>query len=504
MQSIIRVLVVIAIVAFSLRTFSDNKADVDLWGNAGFVQVLPWQAGYHFTNTYSYTEPDNPWINHEWLGEYLLNRAYQVGGNSGMLLLKMVLGFLVIGLIAASMRRQNIAATVQVLMLLLIVSTMGYGFSTRPHHFTYVMLATWMYLLIHPPRAHRALWVVAAISGVLWANLHGAYFIGALVLLVYVVAALCERRAGGESATSRVAPTVAVVALLIFVAATFINPYGVQLWGFMFQSAAKVRPYLSEWAMFNPMTHAADHADFMALATVSCFALVASRAPRGIVWPVILLVAFGFAIAMRRNIPLFAIVAGFVVPPHLNRLAAPSLERLWSRLAPRAAALVLSAFIVLSLHTAWSRDKAQPTQIEIPQDRFPVGVMRFMVENELRGNALIFFDWAEYAIWHLHPRCKVFLDGRYRSAYGLDAIEAYFGFLYLSEDWDRALTEYPTDMAMVHVESDVYARMAQLDDTWELIAKDHVAGLFLRRGAHPYLDRAALRYPAVQTVELFP
>ena len=85
-----------------------------------------------------------------------------------------------------------------------------------------------------------------------------------------------------------------------------------------------------------------------------------------------------------------------------------------------------------------------------------------------------------------------------------DTIEAYFGFLYLSEDWDRALTEYPTDMAMVHVESDVYARMAQLDDTWELIAKDHVAGLFLRRGAHPYLDRAALRYPAVQTVELFP
>jgi hypothetical protein len=46
--------------------------------------------------------------------------------------------------------------------------------------------------------------------------------------------------------------------------------------------------------------------------------------------------------------------------------------------------------------------------------------------------------------------------------------------------------------------------MAQLDDTWELIAKDHVAGLFLRRGAHPYLDRSALRYPAVQAVELFP
>lgn len=503
MQPVIRVLIVIAMVAFCLRTFSDNKADVDLWGNAGFVQALPWQDGYHYTNTYSYTEPNNPWINHEWLAEYLLNRAYQLGGNGGMLLLKIVLGFLVIGLIAASMCRQKIAGTVQVLMLLLIVSTMGYGFSTRPHHFTYLMLAGWMYLLVHAPCGHRVVWTVAAISGVLWANLHGAYFIGALVLLVYVAAALCERSRGKDPMTFRISPAVAAMALVIFIVVTFINPYGSRLWGFMFQSAAKVRPYLSEWAMFNPLTHAADHADFMALVAVSVFAVAATRSPRGIVWPVVLLVAFGFAVAMRRNIPLFAIVAGFVVPPHLNRVAAPSLDRLWSRLPAAVGAAVLVAFVALSLHTAWFRDKSRPTQIEIPQDRFPVGMMRFMIENEIRGNALIFFDWAEYAIWHLHPRCKVFLDGRYRSAYGLDSIEAYFGFLYVAADWDRALRDYPTDIVMVHVDSDVCARMEALDG-WELIVKDEIAGLFLRDGAHGYLDRASLKFPEANEVELFP
>ena len=41
LQSIVQWLAVAAVVCFALQVFSDNKADVDLWGNVGFVQAFP-------------------------------------------------------------------------------------------------------------------------------------------------------------------------------------------------------------------------------------------------------------------------------------------------------------------------------------------------------------------------------------------------------------------------------------------------------------------------------
>ncbi len=41
LQTLTHWLAVGAVVCFALQVFSDNKADVDLWGNVGFVRALP-------------------------------------------------------------------------------------------------------------------------------------------------------------------------------------------------------------------------------------------------------------------------------------------------------------------------------------------------------------------------------------------------------------------------------------------------------------------------------
>ena len=496
-------LAALLIVSFCVLHFSDNKADVDLWGNTGFVTALPWQDGYHDTNTYSFTEPQAKWFNHEWLAEYFINLAFRMSGTTGMLLLKLLLDLCVIGLIASAMSRDRISLPVRILVLLLIISTMGYGASTRPHHFTYLMLAGWLWLLTQARLGAVAFGGVGAACGLLWANLHGAFFIGALLLIVYTVLALVQRGVRSDAAQSVVPVRSAAAALVCFLVATLANPYGLHLWDFLFQSAAKARPNLSEWAMFNPVEHAADHADFMALAVLSAVAVACSGGRRGLVWPGILVVAFGFAIAMRRNIPLFAIAAGFIVPRHLDRAIGDRLTELCGKFPRAMAPIAAVALSVMCLHTAWTRDKVDPLKIEIPQDLFPTRVMEFLVQNEIRGNALIFFDWAEYAIWHLDPRVKVFLDGRYRSAYSLPVIEDYFGFLYVKEHWRRALDEYPTDILMLHKQSDIFAEMTG-DRDWELVYADNLAGLFLKTGRHDYHDRARAHIPAPTATVYFP
>lgn len=41
----------------------------------------------------------------------------------------------------------------------------------------------------------------------------------------------------------------------------------------------------------------------------------------------------------------------------------------------------------------------------------------FLRSNRLHGKLLTWFDYGEYAIWHLAPKLRVSLDGRRETAY---------------------------------------------------------------------------------------
>ena len=43
--------------------------------------------------------------------------------------------------------------------------------------------------------------------------------------------------------------------------------------------------------------------------------------------------------------------------------------------------------------------------------------VEFLRASHLRGNVLTFFDWGEYAIWHVSPAIKVSIDGRRETIY---------------------------------------------------------------------------------------
>ena len=43
--------------------------------------------------------------------------------------------------------------------------------------------------------------------------------------------------------------------------------------------------------------------------------------------------------------------------------------------------------------------------------------------NHLRGRMLTFFDWGEYAIWHLSPAVQVSIDGRRETVYSASQID---------------------------------------------------------------------------------
>jgi hypothetical protein len=475
----IAILAAAALVAFGIMLFSHNKADVDLWGNIGFVRSLPCSDSYHRVNTYSFTEPDHPWTNHEWLAEYVLNRAFVLGGNPLLLILKTLIGFTLTAILFKAMTRTCSSASFRYLFLLLVMSTIGYGFSTRPHLFTYLMLILLLLGLQFNP---RMLAILALPAGIIWTNLHGAFFIGIIIVAAYLAGiGLSGLRQQGIPARRNV--LLLTVSLLLLISASFINPYGASIWTFIFESAGKTRAYLSEWAPFNPIRDFHDHVDFMALLIVCAFAFTKKPLP-SIPWRIIGVLSLAAALLMRRNIPLFALISAFAFAPAVDRNIGPALDSAIRQIPAFLKAAVLILLLSASITVTANNQLHKPLQIIIHPDQFPTGTMQFIKENSLHGNLLVFFDWAEYCIWELYPETRVFLDGRYRSAYSSKTIDLFFDFIYSRAGGERALTDYPTSMVLIHLDNPAFTDMQAMPG-WTLVCLDNISGLFLKNESYP-------------------
>lgn len=480
-----------AVLTFAVYQFSDNKADVDLWGNVGFVSTWPWQEGFRFTNAYSYTEPFRPWVNHEWLGQYVLNRLYVWAGDVGLLGLKVVMGLAVLAMMSAALGQQGTSGPIRFFLLILVVSVMGYGYSTRPHHFTYLLTALFFWGLLKVDQGRTGWLVLFPPLMVFWSNVHGAFFVG---LLILAVSAALHPRNRRESSHERergfflrghrgVRAKLALTALLS-AAATWLTPYGTDLWRFVAYSATIHRPYLSEWAPLWKAGSIADHLDFLGLGAVTGLAVVLSRDRRRLDHVVWLGGFFVAGVLMRRNIPLFALVAGFLSGPYLERVWGRHLQKI---LQPFFMSLVVPVFLVgwvgLSAVATVAGRKTNPLRIELRPGEFPVEAVRMLREGQVQGHALVFFDWGEYVIWHLYPQVRVFLDGRLCCAYSKRVIRQYLEFLYGGPAWKEALDCYPTDIVLIHPRNPAYGRMRGQTD-WVLVYQNGHSALFLKPSVH--------------------
>ncbi len=469
----------VAILAFALRTFSDNRADVDLWGNVGFVKALPWSSNFHRTNTFSFTAPDHPWINHEWLAQYIFNRTWTHFGNTGLLALKLALGFAMLAIWNFSIKQRRVALPIGFLTLCLVISSVGYGFSTRPHLWSYLLLSIFLCLLERWQSLPAAAFAVFPFLSWIWANLHGAFFVGLLVLCVFVAARLFASPRDGIPRSEEGQRFAALcAATLASACVSLATPYGLNLWSFIAASFGKPRPFLSEWAPFSISQHLGEHTDFIALALLSAAALLARPAEVPAASRAVALLALASAFVLRRQIPVFAIAAVYSTPPALHLLAGRPLLTLANKTPKWLTASFLAAFTALSaVYTI--KDKHHPLEIEIPEDKFPTDIVSFMSDARLTGNALVFFDWAEQVIWHCYPYCRVFMDGRFSDAYDDETIRDYFLFLSGGPNWNQMLAKRQVDIALLHNDLPVAAAMAQ-DPAWQIAASNSFATLLVR------------------------
>ena len=115
----------------------------------------------------------------------------------------------------------------------------------------------------------------------------------------------------------------------------------------------------------------------------------------------------------------FAIAVGVLLAPAVaaafpNGQPRPVAPFQW----PRGTVLVsISMAIVLGFLTGGSL-KRNIKCLELVSGLLPEPeATEFIRGNRLEGRMLVWFDWGEYAIWHLSPAIRVSLDGRRETVY---------------------------------------------------------------------------------------
>jgi hypothetical protein len=283
-------------------------------------------------------------------------------------------------------------------------------------------------------RRLRWLWLLVPIF-LVWINAHGGVVAGFFIMTVYLAG-----RAGEALVwyRQRALPWVMWCGTIVVScgAATLGNPYGWELHRWLLRALGVPRPEVVEW---NPpeLLSTIWLAWWCALA-LSVTALVFTRRPRDLVQLAILGLTIWQACEHRRHIAFFAILFGFWVTPHVDSLLQRWQERRTDSAPPRPWPLPArwaALGVILAAIGAMTCELGHRLQwIRVRVDEYPVAALQYMADQQLGGNLIVSFNWAQYALAAFgppapdRPPVKVAFDGRFRTCYPQQVLDMFFDF----------------------------------------------------------------------------
>ena len=292
-------LVLFGFLAFSRAPFNDGDTS---WHLAAGALILDGGA-VPKTDPFSFTFANAPWTALEWLAEVLMAGALRLGGWAGLALLTaaaIVALFLIVGL--ELRRRLAMPQMVAALILLFIVLTPS--ILARPHVLAWPLLAGWLVVLMRARDAGRAPGLAAALIMLAWANLHGSFVFGLVLLAWFGLEALVR------TADRRRALTGWGLFGLVSLLAAIATPHGFEGLLFPIQvSGMDSLPLIREW---RP-TSLSEDLLFLAVLAGVALVLVARRVRVGPLRLVLLLLLTWLALQHVRHQSVLAIVAALLL-----------------------------------------------------------------------------------------------------------------------------------------------------------------------------------------------
>jgi hypothetical protein len=371
--------------------------------------------------------------------------------------------------------------------------------SIRPQIVSLLLTAIVAFLLSGYKRSGNSRWLwPLPVLATLWVNSHGGFVIAFILMGCYLAGELLNRLTGAPTMKIRLLPL--LLALLVSVLATVLNPNTVKMIPYAFQtvSIGPLQDFIQEWSA--PDFHNLQFHPFIWLLMLTLVVMGLSRI-RADWTDLMLLTVFGYMAFMAvRNIALFAVVVPPVLTRHLvavlDELQASSHHLLWlgaltrrrdSR--PSRPQTWLNTLLLGILVTgAGAKTVVDVVNMQDPAvwgRGLPVAAVEYLQENRVPGNMLNAYNWGGYLIWSLYPDQPVFVDGR-TDLYALNSqvLDAYVRVHWIRPGWPQVLTKYEIGHVITERAGLLDTALQDLKG-WERVYEDDVAAIHVHSEGIP-------------------
>jgi hypothetical protein len=192
--------------------------------------VLAHQYKVITTNFYSYTEPEQPFINHHWLSGVLFYLGWKWAGFDGLSFLYILMSLTAI-IFFFKVAEQKTCFSYALFFTVLAIPLVTYRAEIRPEGFSYLFIGIYYYLLTMYKAGkirNNRLWMIPVLQ-LVWVNLHIFFILGPVLISVFLVDKIIRITTDGDD-DGRASPPLRDYVLLLAatILASFVNPFGIQ------------------------------------------------------------------------------------------------------------------------------------------------------------------------------------------------------------------------------------------------------------------------------------
>ncbi|MGE3909209.1 MAG: hypothetical protein AB7K36_07655 [Chloroflexota bacterium] len=458
----------------------------------GELSVATGQPGYAAVLAHTPTV-EHP-TNGQWLGQVFLYAGYTALGETGLRILAGLLMSTTFALLLVAARSEGGTPRISAVAVMVGVLLASSNVAPRAQLFAFPLFALTVLLLCRRHRSPHLTWLLPLIFG-LWANIHGSFVLGPLLLGLhalgdglqgifrgwFVSRSIGAAWSAGLDLTWRYLPL-----LMAAMVATFINPLGPQVYGYV--GTLTSHPMVSlieEWrqtSLSDPTGRV-----FAVGIGLLLVALVTSRR-RPSLSSVLVLLACGYlAVTAQRNVVWF----GLLLVPVLARHASTSRLTAWAgprwRLAEAPAGSIANTILagclvlVAAVSPMWRPLLAERLHVQEEAAEIAPAQAANVLASMPPGRRLYHYQpWTGYLAWRLWPTQLPFLDARVE-AHPAAVWTDYLSVATVQHNWEAILDQYGVDyLALQRQTQEPLATAAVKTGRWRMVYEDDVALVLIR------------------------
>jgi hypothetical protein len=473
-----------------------TSADPDLWGHVRFGTDILRNGHIHQVDTYSFAS-DRPWVNHEWGAEVLAAWAFDTMGNAGLVTLKLLIIGSVLLLLNSTLRNEGVRSGFarDFTAGIAIVITLSQAHHVRPQLFSLLFYSVLMACLLAVRRGTDRWLLVLPLLFAAWANLHGGWIVGGAVVVFWTAGLLIsgERRQG----------FLLIATGAVSAAATLATPFGFGLWRFLRETVGFSRPEIIEWQPVYSTGWPFVALWLIAFIIMTLGVVLGGREKLRVERLVVGLALAAASLRVARLLAFFGLASVFLFAPLIceayqrRRAARQFGSSPLLRVGFAGVAFAIGVFTIGIVYNNFWQVRLDAASLPEPE------AVALLNQQPAGKRILVWFNWGEYAIWHLSPRMQVSIDGRRETVYSDTVQTRQFDFYFdrrggatLPDDLRADYIWVPRILPAV--------RRLRSDSRWTPIYEGEQSVIFERSGLSPHRPSTSVAATSPPGARFFP